>query len=291
MRDDVLTYVSPTATVEFSQRKSKTPYWLNSADGIDTIENSIYTAKGVAQDGESFVSQTLGTREITISGQLFRDIAASRESLLRAMNPKEAGKLIIERGSIKRYIPCYIRNTPAFGSGLFPAFEISFLCPSPFWREGSGDNENYADVLKWEDCLEWPNDELELTDEGFYIEKRTDDTVVNVHNNGVVDTGITIVFKAAAAVVNPSIENTTTGEKLSLTYTMKEGDEIRVKTGYGEKAATLIRDGVSTNVFNAIDLESDWLQLHPGDNLITYSADDTSGLTVTIYYDSYYLGV
>ena len=71
----------------------------------------------------------------------------------------------------------------------------------------------------------------------------------------------------------------------------QDGDEIRISTGYGEKAATLTRGGVKSNVFNAVDVDSTWMQLHPGDNLLRYSADDTSGLAVTIYYDSYFLGV
>ena len=167
----------------------------------------------------------------------------------------------------------------------------NILLPLPVWREGEGANENYTDLLTWENLLEWPNDELQFSESGFEIEKRTTETQINVENHGVVDTGMTIVFKASAAVVNPAIENLLTGEKLSLTYTMQDGDEIRISTGYGEKAATLTRGGVKSNVFNAVDVDSTWMQLHPGDNLLTYSADDTSGLTVTIYYDSYFLGV
>lgn len=291
MRDEIITYISPKARVEFSQRRGVTPYWLNDADGIDGLENAIYTAKGVAQDGESFVSQNLSPREITITGQIHTDWRANRENLLRLINPKEAGRLVYEYGSTKRYIPCYIRNAPLFGRGIMPAYQITFFCPSPFWREGEGANENYTDLLTWENLLEWPNDELQFSESGFEIEKRTSETQINVENHGVVDTGVTIVFKASAAVVNPAIENLLTGEKLSLTYTMQDGDEIRISTGYGEKAATLTRGGVKSNVFNAVDVDSTWMQLHPGDNLLTYSADDASGLAVTIYYDSYFLGV
>ena len=291
MRDENLTYISPTARVEFSHRRNITPYWWNEADGMDGLENVIYTAKGTGQDGESFVSQNLSSREITITGQINADWRANREQLLRLINPKEAGRLVYCCGDIKRHIPCYIRNAPVFGRGMLPSFQISFFCPSPFWREGEGTEDNYVDILKWEKLLEWPNDELQFSEAGYEIEKRTVQEVVNVENHGVIDAGITVVFSAETAVTNPSISNVRTGEKLSLTYTMQAGDEIRITTGYGEKSAVLIRDGAESNVFNAVDVDSVWMQLHPGDNLITYGAQDTGGLAVTVYYNSYYLGV
>ena len=94
MRDEILTYISPTARVEFSHRRNITPYWWNEADGMDGLENVIYTAKGTGQDGESFVSQNLSSREITITGQINADWRANREQLLRLINPKEAGRLV-----------------------------------------------------------------------------------------------------------------------------------------------------------------------------------------------------
>lgn len=50
--------------------------------------------------------------------------------------------------------------------------------------------------------------------------------------------------------------------------------------------------GVKTNVFNYIDLDSTFLQLAPGDNLLRYDAESgIENLDVAIYYRPQYVGV
>lgn len=289
MQDEILTYVSGTTAVEFSHRKS-TPYWWNDADGMDGLENTIYTSQGVDQDGSNFISSNLNSREITITGQLAENPAANRLKLLSLMNPKKAGRLIYESGNVKRYIPCYIRRAPIFSRGLMPSFQITFTCPSPFWREGEGAEDNYIDIVNWADALEWPNDELEFTGD-YEIEYKVGAEAVNIINHGDVDAGITIAIRATASTANPVIRNRKTGEQISLTLDVQTGDEIRISTGYGEKAARLTRGGETTNIFNSVDIASDWLQLHPGDNLFEYSAADENALEISVYFDAYYLGV
>ena len=53
---------------------------------------------------------------------------------------------------------------------------------------------------------------------------------------------------------------------------MKTGDVIEINTKYGSKGAKLIRDGVETDYFRYIDVDSTFMQLAIGDNMFRYDA-------------------
>ena len=57
-----------------------------------------------------------------------------------------------------------------------------------------------------------------------------------------------------------------------LDYDFQTGDRVIINTLPGEKKATLIRDGVSINLLNAVALGSSWLRMTIGDNIFTYTA-------------------
>ncbi len=287
-RSERLSYISDAGTVEFSTRKSVTPYWWNTEDGLTALGINIYSSKGPEQDGETYISHDLPARPITIEGQISKNAEANRRKLLSLVNPKYDGRLVYTSGSFIAYIPCRTKSMPRFSRGIFPNFQMDFWCPSPYWRKGDGSTPNRADIALWLPMLEFP---VEIPEEGMELEVRSPSLIIDVLNDGDIDAGMTAVFKATAATSNPSLVNVQTQETLSLTINMEAGDEIRVKTGYGEKGAWLTRNGVTTNIFNTVDDTSTWMQIHPGDNLIRYDATVTDNILVTIYYEEYLLGV
>ena len=73
-----------------------------------------------------------------------------------------------------------------------------------------------------------------------------------------------------------------------------EGDEIIIDTRTGHKSVTLIRNGVSTNIINALNKtpKPDWFKLSAGDNLFTYTA--TTGeydVILNIHHNILYKGI
>ena len=69
-------------------------------------------------------------------------------------------------------------------------------------------------------------------------------------------------------------------------------DSIIISTVSGEKFVQLLRNGVVTNVMNALDKYTDWITLSQGDNQLAYSA--TSGqanIQVTVINRQAYIGV
>ncbi len=73
---------------------------------------------------------------------------------------------------------------------------------------------------------------------------------------------------------------------------MVAGEIITVNTNVGAKKVIDNLNGVETNILNLIDLDSTFLQLGVGDNLLRYDADtNLDNLEVNIYYNPFYLGV
>ena len=66
----------------------------------------------------------------------------------------------------------------------------------------------------------------------------------------------------------------------------------RINTKYGSKGAKLIRDGVETDYFRYIDVDSTFMQLAIGDNMFRYdAASGVNSLEVSIFYSKEFLGV
>ena len=116
---------------------------------------------------------------------------------------------------------------------------------------------------------------------------------IEVNNGGDVETGIIIELYASGEIVNPRIIDYETGEYIELEMTMQQADLVTIDTRIGHKTATLLRDGATSSVFNAIAKGSTWLQLAIGGSTYTYTADGgaVTGLAVSISHTNIYEGV
>lgn len=97
-----------------------------------------------------------------------------------------------------------------------------------------------------------------------------------------------ITFKATAALTNPYLTNITTGKTFKLLKALAAGEEVIVNTNYGKKS---IVSG-ELNYFQYFDLDSEFIQLAAGENILRYGADaNETNLEVSIEYSPKYLGV
>ena len=73
---------------------------------------------------------------------------------------------------------------------------------------------------------------------------------------------------------------------------MQEGEELTVTTHHGNKRVESYLNGVTKNIFNDLDINSTFMWLDVGDNVIRYDSDTMiKQLEVYIFYTNYYLGV
>lgn len=272
------------------------PFILTKIEGTGAVNVNIQSQKSPHQDGESYLGSTLDTRpipiEIMVLGENESDMANKRHRLMQVFNPKLGqGRLIYEFGTVKREIKAISELAPVFpDAGDFkdtmqPGL-IQLYCPNPFFRDVV---ETKEEIAVWVGAFEFP---LEIPEEGIEMEYREPSLIVNINNKGDVTCGMKIQFKALATVQNPSLFNINTREYFKINRTMESGEIITVTTHFQEKKVELRKNGVASNAFNWIDLDSTFLQLEVGDNLFRYDSDEgVDSLEVSIWYTPQYLGV
>lgn len=297
---------------------STATFLITEIDGLGSPENEIYTQKTVNQDGVTVTDSTLKQRNIVLEGKIIDSNRTNRQSyrqrLLKLFNPKLDGKLTIEWNDLKREIECKPEKAPYFASKdnqNFQDFYLSLLCPDPYFKDIRQDS---IDLVTWIENLEFteegfgteqgPNYWLGTEEGSFGFEEfmsefglgqaktfgyRELKQIIEIDNTGDADTPIKVIFKADGDVVNPFIQNILTYDKVQIKGTLHAGDELIITTGYGDKNVYL--NGAKAQQYYDF-LNSEWLQLQPGINLIKYDAQEgINNLECRILYTSKYLGV
>lgn len=266
-------------------------FHTNEVSGLSDVRNAIYSINSMGQDGDTYLGNRIESREIEIVGSIKErnkdQMREYRRKLNRVLNPQYAATLTYEYGEFKRVIDCKVDNAPVFSrKAIFQDFTVQLLCLNPFWRKESKSRD---DIATWIGGLEFP---VEIPVEGWQIGFRQPSLIVNVYNDGDVQAGIRVEFRALGVVKKPSLLNVDTGEFIKPNIDLVAGDVLSVSTGYGEKEVTLKRGGVTSDAFRYLDVDSSYLQLSVGDNLFRYSAEQNlENLEVSIYHDNLYLGV
>ena len=260
-----------------------------------TTENiNIYSAKGVLQDGTTYLGNSLDVGDISIGLILLSDtkeqIINLRKQVEQAFNPKLGEGYLTYTDEVKSIkIKCIPSKMPWFENnedGIWQSGLINLTANNPYWQDLS---QIKAEIASWLGGFSFP---LELVAGGIEMGTRSPSLIVNVTNKGDVKCGMTAQFTALATLTNPSILNVNTGEYIKILKTMVAGEVLTVTTNFGNKKVTSTINGVTTNAFNFIDLNSTFMQLNVGDNLLKYDAStNVANLTVVIYYTPQYLGV
>lgn len=233
-------------------------------------------------NGATYQSTKIDTRDFDIDFFVYRNckdqswIEEKRHELFKVFNPSKNPIRIdfITKAEKEYYIVGELTATPSLPQGfendnrVWQKGLLQFNASDPFIYEKE---ETKTDVAFWKENIEFP---LEVIEEGIEVSYRVPSLIVNVENKGSNDTGMLIRFKALSELVNPSLLNVNTYEKLKLNFTMLAGDIIEISTYKGKRTAVLIRNYENTNVFGKVELTSTFLQLRVGDNLFRYDADD-----------------
>jgi len=259
--------------------------------GISGIDNTIYSASSMGQHGDTYIGQRYEPREITIVGNINsvnKDrVLALRRLAEKILNAELDAKLVYVYKDYIRVIDCKVDGRPIFKkNNVFTQFNIPLTCCNPFWRE---ETETQKNIAVW--GTEWEFD-FEITSEGIELGYREPSVIVSVENEGDIQSGMRIEFKAVGTVVNPMLFNVNTREYVKLNVALEAWDTITVNTEYGQKRVTLTRNGEETDYFRYMDTESTFIQLDIGENVFRYGADSgETNLEVTICYNNRYLGV
>ena len=287
-----LTYINSRGQSLTLANTMQSEVWWARASGLDVVDTDIASFAGIGQFGETITAVKLSARPISIRGKIRLNEKYWRSRLIEVFNPTLAGSLIYKDSerNISRYIEVRIETTPDVDDKPYPLFDVDMYAPYPLWLDGEG-SQRVTDIATWIPNICFPIEGFEIPADGYEMGYRSPSLIVNVNNKGDVESGIRFVFRAQGSVSTPQIINVETQERLKVDVDMVSGDVLTVTTGYGKMRAQLQSGKVITNVFSRVTDDSTWLQLHVGDNLLRYAADEgEDNLNVSVYYDYAYMG-
>lgn len=289
------------------------------------IQGEFNTFKSVNQYGKSIYSTSLGEKEINIEGIILADnreqIELLKNQLVKVLNPLNDVLLKYSSDYISKEIIIRADHTPKFSTdyktnnNIALAFKCSFTGSYPFWRSIK---EYETTLVTWRPNLEFPKENKDNDITQFHTEQtpnywletgpqfeeflsefgtgvgqewgyRELKQIVEINNIGDVECPIRVVFRANGDVEKPYIQDVESYELIRINKTLKSGDLLEIITGYGNKNVYL--NGKKAQQYLDF-LNSTWIQLKPGINLIKYGAQSNlSNLECTVFYTPLYLGV
>lgn len=269
-------------SVEFSLLSD---FILETFDGRTGLNNSIITETGVNQYGSTFINNSIGNRNITLSGKIFDNRGENKALLLNVCNPILKGtlKYINIKRNEEKYISCYVNKCVIGAKDGSLNFAISITCTEPFFKG----KENIKELALRINLLEYP---VKITNEGIEYGLVTNKKM-KIANNGDVQTPLIIEW--IGIVNNPIVTNITTGQYIKVNTSIADGEKLLIYTAYGNKKVIKISvDGTVSNAFGLIDLSSKFFDLELGENIISYDADSGADeATLYIHYNNQFMGV
>lgn len=260
-------------------------YGITNYEGIESTDYELEKSININSIGEKKKRKKILSRPITVEFDYLgsdENKARKRQELIRFFTPFSTGTLIVNYLGVERKIEYEVVNfiivSKLINEPLSCLLELE--CMDPMFSDiiQTGDR-----ISTWINGWRWP---FTLP---FKLKQRGE-SKKNIINSGDVATPVEIQFHGPA--VNPKITNLTTGEFIRVKRELTTDDTLYINTAFGKKKVEIIRNGVSEDAFDYIDLASSFFSLQVGDNVIEYSTEnDLDPQSVAIYYYNRYLGV
>lgn len=265
-------------------------YVLNEKD-LGKAEITLASFQGYNQIGIKVAGRVINQRDISVVGFILADdekeMLDKKRNLQNLVSPFEDFFLVIDNYKIRVSASSSIEYAIAYyeNNKYLSKFMINGICANPCFTELDAKT---VPLANWVANFRFP---LTIaSNKAAVMGYKLPSQMKKIENDGETDVGMIIRIKSTVDdVQNPYIKNLFTGEKLLLNCTMAEGEKIEINTNYGEKS--IIQNG-TTDYFYKVDLDSDFLQLHVGENYLEYGADSNKEhLEIEIEFSPQYLEV
>lgn len=265
-----------------------TPYTIIDFQGLNPPDATINTSTTALMDGGLFNSSKLNMRSMNIAFAIEENAEENRLSAYKVIQNKMPIRVYFTSDMLDIFIDGYVEScSPAYWSKK-NVITVGILCPAPYFK---GAQEMINEFSALTSMFHFP---FASTAEPELVMGSIDtQTTTDVVNNGSAPCGLTFELYARRNLTNPKIINFYTREFLELKMQMLAGDVVTITTGQGNKSITLLRDAITTNIFNYLNMDSTWLQADVGENYFVYEVGEGSetDLIITIRHYDLYEGV
>lgn len=293
----ITNYLGSSMTYSFENPSidDSTGLLITEIEGLGPVKADINMTKLATADGDIFNSKRLSGRNIVIKA-IFTYADTIEEARLMSYKYFPIGtkvKVVVTTDSRVAETEGYVEsNDPEIFSEQSD-MQVSILCESPFFLSVSDEGKKETNFSAVEALFEFPVNDLttdpyvgEYQNEGFEpvtmfgnIVNKKENTV---YYEGDSETGCVIHLHCIGEVRQIDIYNIKTAEHMGIDTTkiatltgsgLIYGDDITINTIKGKKSITLLREGVSYNILNALAKNVDWFQLARGDNLFAFTCE------------------
>lgn len=266
---------------------------IESIDGIYAFTGEVQTSPYSQTHGDRYKSSRATMRNIVVQGTIFDDFWNNRQLLYRVFRIGSIGKFCYtEPDQSNRYADYYVESVEIDQDSYRGEFQISLLCPDPFFYAG---NAEHVDLASWVSDFEFIH---EFDEDGEELGHRMASMIQEIQNlNGVDGIGMKITLTASGSVTNPYVYLYETGERITIgtadnPYTLDGTKKVEIETTTGKKNIIQIVNNVETRINEYLDPTSSFFQLGAGINTVGYNADSGAEyMNVHIEYKMRYLGV
>lgn len=256
-------------------------FWITNLTGDDGLDVEMNEQQSTGQTGKTITGQSVGSRAITVTGSILRDLDANEALLKRLIRPESAARWLKTVGRTTWYLDVLPSHTPDVSGGAHLLnFQFKLKAAYPYWRTV----ETAATMLGGLESAWFPTPVS--TAGTWYISRYKRDLYTPVVNSGSTETGFTLRLTATARVKNPMLWHNGQRSFIRLNKEMLPGEAAVIYTLEGERGCTYRQsDGTEVNGFRWLDYDSDlWMTLAPGANVLRLTADEgRENLTVTIH--------
>ena len=245
--------------------------------GLQEVVTEYETVENGIGDGVLILGAQVLEREIEIEAPIPINEA---DAISRYFEPNKYYDLVIG----KRYINVLCRHSDIDRrTNLYnqPILLLTLFAPDPFFYDVSDFGENIAGSVPlfgfpWEASL----------DEGLNFGYREFNERTIFDNNGDRPVGLKMKIEFIGAVSNFKFENLRTGKYFKINHEFVKDDVLEISTVSGD---TYVRLNTA-DIFEQIDIFSDFFKLEKGANFLKYSADKgVTEMNVYLYYSPKYL--
>lgn len=262
---------------------------ITEVSGLYPADALINTDQAAYIDGGKFNSSKVNMRTINFGFSIEHDAELARRQVYRVLQPKRPVKLFYESDLYDVYIEGYVQSLIINHFDAKQTATMTMLCPFPYFKEAQEIVEEFSSLTK---KFHFPFYSTETPKQIIMGEIKAIPDMY-VRNGGMIETGLTIELYARGPVSGIKVYNYDTQEYIGVNQEMIRGDLITITTGQGNKTATLMREGVTTNIFNSIMEGSTWLQLPPDGMTMVYSVETglSTNLILTVKHFNLFEGV
>lgn len=280
----VTNYLGESLTIPMKNSES-TGFILHDMTGLGPPTASVNTSKVATKDGSKYNSARAEERNIVLP-MYFTPIPTIEDARHRSYKYFPLKKPVIlafKTDNRECQIVGYVEtNEPDICSDR-EGCQVSIICPNPYFSSIYDTVTSFSGV---EAAFEFPFSNEDTSNPHVEFGKIVVKAENLVRYEGDAESGVQIRIAASATVKNITIYNVDTRGTMHIYHDklvaltgsgIVKGDEIIITTDKGSRSVTLLRNGKSTNILNAIDPRNDeWFSLTKGDNIFAYTADEGS---------------